>query len=66
VQGGELRRKEQLISRTRVFVDRVGAYNDMGEGVFRMPSPPYLRHDRSRIGAEVRYAQLDHHKLTSS
>jgi hypothetical protein len=37
--GGELRREEQLISRTRVGVDRVGAFDDLSEGFFRMPFP---------------------------
>jgi hypothetical protein len=35
--GGELRRKERLLSRTRECVDRVGAYDDMSEEGFRMP-----------------------------
>jgi hypothetical protein len=38
--GGELRREERLLSRTRVCVDQIGAFDDMSEGFFRMPFPP--------------------------
>jgi hypothetical protein len=36
---GEHRREERLLSRTRVCVERVGALDDMGEGVFCLPFP---------------------------
>jgi hypothetical protein len=35
--GGELRREEQLISRTGMCMDRVGTVDDPSEGVFRLP-----------------------------
>jgi hypothetical protein len=38
--GGELRREEKLLSRTRVCVDRIGALDDLSEGCFRLPFPP--------------------------
>jgi hypothetical protein len=38
--GGGLRREERLFSRTRLYVDRVGAFDDLSEGVIRMPFPP--------------------------
>jgi hypothetical protein len=38
--GGELLREEQLISRTGRCKDRVGTFDDLSEGVFRMSSPP--------------------------
>jgi hypothetical protein len=38
--GGELRREEQLISRTEMCKDRVGTVDDLSEGVFQMPFPP--------------------------
>jgi hypothetical protein len=38
--GGEVRREERLSSRTRVCADRAGAYDDLSEGFFRLPSPP--------------------------
>jgi hypothetical protein len=59
--GGELRREEQLISQTGMCKDRVGTVDDLSEGGFRLPSPPQLRHDRSRTGAKLRQVQLDHH-----
>jgi hypothetical protein len=37
--GGELRREEQLISRTGMCKDRVGTVDDLSEGFFRLPSP---------------------------
>jgi hypothetical protein len=37
---GELRREKRLLSRTKECVDRVGAYNEVSEGVFRVPFPP--------------------------
>jgi hypothetical protein len=45
--------------------DRDGTVDDLSEGVFHLPFPPYLRHYRSRTGAEVRQVQLDQLKLTS-
>jgi hypothetical protein len=39
VLGDELRREERLLSRTRECVDRVGAYDDLSEGVFAFLSP---------------------------
>jgi hypothetical protein len=44
--GGELRWKDRLLSRTRMCVDRVGAFDDMIEGKFRMLIPQ-LQHDKS-------------------
>jgi hypothetical protein len=38
--GGELRREEQLISRTGMCKDRVGTVEDLSEGFFRLPFPP--------------------------
>jgi hypothetical protein len=38
--GGELRREEQLISRTGICMDRVGTVDDLSEGGFRLSSPP--------------------------
>jgi hypothetical protein len=38
--GGELRREEQLISRTGMCKDQDGTVDDLSEGVFRLPSPP--------------------------
>jgi hypothetical protein len=38
--GGELRREEQLISRTGRCKDRVGTFDDLSEGAFRLPFPP--------------------------
>jgi hypothetical protein len=61
--GGELRREERLISRTGMGKDRVGTVDDLSEGVFHLPSPPQLRHDRSRIGAEASHVRLDPHQL---
>jgi hypothetical protein len=40
MQGEELRWEERLLSWTGVCVDRVGAFNDLSKGVFRMPSTP--------------------------
>jgi hypothetical protein len=37
--GGEPGREERLLSRMSECVDRVGAYDDMIEGLFRLPSP---------------------------
>jgi hypothetical protein len=37
--GGNLRREERVLYRTRVCVDQVGAYDDLSEGSFRMSSP---------------------------
>jgi hypothetical protein len=37
--GGELRREERFLSRTRVCVDRLGAFDDMGKGVFTCLPP---------------------------
>jgi hypothetical protein len=39
IRGGELRREERLLSRTRESVDRVGAYDDLREGFFVCLSP---------------------------
>jgi hypothetical protein len=38
--GGELRREEQLISRTGMCMDRVRTVDDQSEGVFYLPFPP--------------------------
>jgi hypothetical protein len=38
--GGELRREEQLLSRTGMCMDRVGTVVDLSEEFFRPPSPP--------------------------
>jgi hypothetical protein len=38
--GGELRREEQLISRTGMCEDRVGTFDNLSQRVFRLPSPP--------------------------
>jgi hypothetical protein len=38
--GGELRREEHRLSRTRVCLDRVETVDDLCEGVFRLPPPP--------------------------
>jgi hypothetical protein len=39
--GRDIRREERLLSRTRVCVDRIGAFDDVTEGGFRrMLSPP--------------------------
>jgi hypothetical protein len=35
--GGELRREEQLLSRTRMCTDRDGTADDMSEGFFHVP-----------------------------
>jgi hypothetical protein len=40
--GGELRREEQLISRTGMCTDRDGTVDDLSEGVFRLRSPPLV------------------------
>jgi hypothetical protein len=40
VLGAEMRREEQVLSRTGVCMDRVGTIGDVSEGFFRMPSPP--------------------------
>jgi hypothetical protein len=37
--GGEMRREEQLISRTGMCMGRVGTVDDLSEGGFRLPSP---------------------------
>jgi hypothetical protein len=37
---GELRRGEQVTSRTGMCMDRVETVDDLSEGVFRMPFPP--------------------------
>jgi hypothetical protein len=37
--GGELRREEQLISRTGMCMDRVGTVDDLSEGFFACLSP---------------------------
>jgi hypothetical protein len=37
--GGELRREEQLISRTGMCMDRVGTVDDLSEGGFHLPFP---------------------------
>jgi hypothetical protein len=49
------RREEQHLSRTRVCVNRVGAVHGLSGGLYRLrpPSPPYLEHDRHRIGANA-------------
>jgi hypothetical protein len=44
--GGEMRREERLLSGTIVCVDRVGAYDDMSKGIFRMPFPRNSGTDR--------------------
>jgi hypothetical protein len=44
--GGELRQEELLLTRTRVCVDRVGAYDDLSEG-FSLAFPSRLRYDQS-------------------
>jgi hypothetical protein len=59
-----LQREERLISRTGMCKDRVGTVNDLSEGVLHLPSPPQLRHDRSRTRAEVRHVRLVQHQLT--
>jgi hypothetical protein len=47
--GVELRREERLVSHTGACVDRVGAFNDLGEGAFAyLPLLPHIMHDRSR------------------
>jgi hypothetical protein len=38
--GGELRREEQLSTRTGMCTDRDGTVDDISEGVFHMPFPP--------------------------
>jgi hypothetical protein len=38
--GGELRREEQLLTRTGMCMDRDGIVDDVSEGVFHPPSPP--------------------------
>jgi hypothetical protein len=38
--GGELRREEQRLSRTMVYVDLDGAVDDMSEGFFSLVFPP--------------------------
>jgi hypothetical protein len=38
--GGGLRREERQLSRARVCVDLVGAFDDMSKGVFACLSPP--------------------------
>jgi hypothetical protein len=38
--GGELRREEQLISRTGMCKDRVGTFDNLSEGFFACPSSP--------------------------
>jgi hypothetical protein len=43
---GEMRLEERLLSGMRVCVDRVGAYDDMSEGIFRMPFPRNSGTDR--------------------
>jgi hypothetical protein len=63
--GGELRREEQLLPRAGMSTDRDGTDDDLSKGVFHLPSPPWLRHDRSRTGAEVSQVRLDQLKLTS-
>jgi hypothetical protein len=54
--GGELRREERLLSRTRECVDRVGAYDDISEGVFRLPFPP--RSGTTGVAHELRPGML--------
>jgi hypothetical protein len=63
--GGELRREEWLLSRTRECVDRVGAYDDLSEGVSRLTSPPCS--GTSGFAKEPRQGMpaLDQHMLTS-
>jgi hypothetical protein len=36
---GDMRREERLLSRTKVCMDRDGAFDDLSEGVFRVPFP---------------------------
>jgi hypothetical protein len=57
--GGALRREEQLIPRAGLSTDRGGTGDDLSEGGFSLAFPPRLRHDRSRIRAEVRQVRLD-------
>jgi hypothetical protein len=38
--GGGLRRLERVLSRTRVCVDRAGAFDDLSEGTLRLLYPP--------------------------
>jgi hypothetical protein len=45
--------------------DRDGTDDDMSEGGFSPAFPPWLRHNRSRTGAEVRQVRLDQLKLNS-
>jgi hypothetical protein len=47
--GGGLLREERLLSRTRLCVDRVEAFDDLSERVFSHLSQ--LRYDKSRKGA---------------
>jgi hypothetical protein len=38
--GGELRREEQLVSRTGMCKDRVGTFDDLSDGGFSFAFPP--------------------------
>jgi hypothetical protein len=55
--GSELRREERLLSRTREYVDRVGAYDDMGEGFFVLPFLP--RSGTTGVAHDPRLCMLD-------
>jgi hypothetical protein len=63
--GGALRREEQLIPRAGLGTNRDGTDDNLCEGGFSPAFPPWLRHVRSRTGAEVRQVRLDQLKLNS-
>jgi hypothetical protein len=63
--GGALRREEHLIPRAGLSTDRDGTDDDLSEGGYSPAFPPWLRHDRSRIRAEVRDVRLDQLKLNN-
>jgi hypothetical protein len=61
--GGQLRREEQLLSRTGMCSDRDGTVDDLSEGGVRLASPP--RSGTTGVAQEQRQVRLDEHKLTS-
>jgi hypothetical protein len=60
-----MRREEQQVPRAGLSTGRDGTNDDLSEGGFSPAFSPWLRHDRSRTGAEVRQVRLDQLKLNS-
>jgi hypothetical protein len=63
--GGELRREEHRLPRTRVSVDRVVTVDNRSEGFFRLPFPPISGTNGVVQEQKIMQAPLDQRKPTS-